>query len=232
MPESARVQVFTLDELSDESTPGRKLENGGYVMGSPSPKSRAMQWVLDGVRDFSSEQINETIEQELNERGLDGLVNSGSPVWALDTQGSGVAFSGHVDLEGIKPIEGDGAEIDIRGIAAIREAMIPFRPDQLKVTVTHDSHYTHSNSFDVETYHYCDHPDDCDADAASQVEEDVSAAVLAWLQDLSRYLYDIAQKEVEYLEGEEHLKETAEANEYRFNKYGEPVHHILEDVDA
>jgi hypothetical protein len=232
MPTEHKITTYTFEELPDKGKPAQNVGTPQFIPAGTAPKERAREWYRQGFWEaWGPQQITDLLQTELSERGLDGLVNDGSPSWSLYTQGSGVAFSGTIDLDAIKPIQGDGQESDETHIEKIKAAMRGVSADDLKVTVTHDSSYTHAHSFDVEVDCYNDH-DECPL--CSLEGEDglaLATAVTEWLIALSHYLYDLAEKEAEYQESDEQIAESCDANGWLFDATGRPVHHLIDDEE-
>lgn len=203
--EEGRVKAFRFDELEGKA------------------RERARDWYIQGEWEsgFGQARITEMFETELEQRGLGGL----KPSWSLGyCQGDGVAFEGSIDLADITHIVGDGQEEDEKHIAAIRAALGAADPQEVGVKVQNDGRYSHAYSFsvEVEDYNYeYEGRDELDAEVLAE-------AILEWLRHLSRYFEKMGYSDIEYIESDQQVAESMEANEYLFSETGEPIHHLLE----
>lgn len=198
------VPAFTFEELDEPA------------------KDRARSWLNESG--FTVDDVSTLFETELGQRGLGGL----KTCWSLGhVQGDGVGFKGAIDLDDITPILGDEGHGDQQAdeghISAIRTAANGIA-GRFSVQVRGGDIY----GWHVDVEHYCDDPDECDANAAERAEDEVRETVTAWLEDLAGRLARMGYAEIEYRES----AETCEANGYLFSKYGNPIHHLAEGGDA
>lgn len=181
---------------------------------------KATDWLQDIQGDDAVDRVRDMFETELEQRGLSSL----KTWWQLSyVQGDGVAFEGHIYLENIEPIQGEEGHgdqaADEQHIAAIKEAAKGF---EMGIVVS-----CRDLRFDVEVEHHCYDYDRCPANDAEAAELATRDAVEEWLKDLAKRFARMGYAEFEYAQSVEALHELAEANEYRFDKTGRPIHHLL-----
>lgn len=226
MPSDAKIQVFKFQELSEEKP------NGYYGL---SPKERAREWVAEANCD--SDRISDMFNTELFERGLRDQANDAylDAHFSLGySQGDGVAFEGTVTY---KP--------------GMVKAPVTGEPDPTFPDIpagtwfklySIDNHYTHWNTFGVEIElpesdlseiddgecpkcgeRFTTHNDDGSCVAVMELED----ALLEYFQALSKEFERMGYAEIEYQSSDEACIDACEANEWVFDVFGRPVHHLV-----
>lgn len=142
----------------------------------------------------------------------DGIMYSG--FWS---QGDGASFTGSYEYrpDALSAIKAEfGTDETLHGIAADLDAL---KADQGRFLVTRPwgSHYSHSNTMDV----------DFDWDYAEDGKPEPSAetveALRAILRRFADWIYDELEEQYEYAVSDESAADAIEANEYEFTEAGE-----------
>lgn len=97
---------------------------------------------------------------------------------------------------------------------------------------SHWGHYVHekllyfdTNQIVEEFDSYSSYVKEIPEKAYNQLES-IAGTILDEVVDKSRELYKWLKSDYEYTQTEEYLIDMCEANEYRFDEYGNPVHHL------
>lgn len=195
--EKGTVEVYEFGELDDKA------------------KEKVRLWLGEGG--FVTEELIDYFATELQIRGLAGLDTHFS---LGNCQGDGVAFEGSVTITPDSVLAARTGEPDPE-FPKFPEGVV-----EIRVTLTsRDNHYTHWNSFSVDVL--CE---TIDAEGFSDEIDppaDFEEAVTDYFRNLSRTFEKDGYEIIEYRDSDEALAEDCEANDYRFNRYGEPIHHLL-----
>ena len=196
--ETKIVTVYTYQELSEKA------------------KERVYNDSLEMFNIESNGQIEETIKETLDKEGLSGLKKD-IRFSISNSQGDGVAFFGHVNLEEFMKAQNYEAKTPI--------------PDFVSIDIySNSNHYSHYNTMSIENDLDSieiaeDGIDDFDNYIISQVTYDETKELIAYVlekcKDISRELENDAYKIIEQEYSVENLIEMCDVNEWRFFKTGE-----------
>lgn len=133
----------------------------------------------------------------------------------FSSQGDGACFEGSYSYQkgGVKAIK-DYAPLDTR-LHQIAQDLQDIQKKSfygLHASVKHSGHYYHENCTDISVER-----DDYNGNAMT---EDAEEAIIEALRDFMRWIYKQLEKEYDYLNSDEAIKETIEVNEYEFTAEG------------
>jgi hypothetical protein len=190
MPTQRTIKVYKFDELS------------------PKAKSRVMekfrQYLLE---DYDNDRLNESFAEQLDEVGLP----SKKIYWSLShSQGDGVAFYGHVDLDDY--LEKNRLKSKYAGLY---EDGLNFNL-WFEIRQKGTGHYHHYNTMTVDLYPRGQDPTPKQEKLIDSLREHVQDQI----QDLSRKFEGQGYDDIAYTASDENVIDFIEANEYDFDEDG------------
>jgi len=174
------------------------------------PRENAMEW-LRSAEFFGSPWADHVIEGWLEVLSREGFTNADIEFSGFCSQGDGASFTSSVDLgawiERSKEREKFAALVELGVTAQIKRS---------------SSNYVNSNTIyaDIGT----EYSDTTYKENALLLELEEALNVNA--RDLSNQIYRMLEMEYDHLSSEESLIKSAEINDYLFDKYGKPIHHL------
>jgi hypothetical protein len=179
---------------------------------------------------FESEQISEDFKYKLEELGYP----TDDIGWSLSySQGDGVAFYGYVDMDIVarRLLEGKDLELYNRLV----EENLTVSARIYRNSFGH--HYSHWNTMEVEmdgdstdtmiTYLYESNGEELTREEWDDKERELEAFITHLeevisidIKTVSRELESLGYKQIEYIESDEAIRETIEANDYEFTSDG------------
>ncbi len=127
------------------------------------------------------------------------------------SQGDGASWKGRVDLE--KYCEAN----------SLIEIMPLIDQDAIENTasVTQSGRYVHDNTMQVEVYSHPGYAEGVASDEVDRIASDLQDVLLSEVRDYAKEIYRKLEEAYNYYTGPEALKESAEANGWRFYQDGE-----------
>lgn len=194
MPRTVTHEVYKFAELSDKA------------------KGKARDWYREGGLDYDWwDCIYSDFDMIAGILGFEVKDKQFSGFWS---QGDGACFTGrYTYAKGACANIRAHAPLD-RDLHAIADALYSVQRKafyQLGATLTKSSHhYSHANTVSVEAWRNDD----------KEVADHQQDAIREATRDLMGWLYASLEKEYEYLNSDESVTDSIEANEYEFNENG------------
>jgi len=208
MPTLANIQAFEFSELNDEA------------------KDKVRYWVND---DFVIETVSDTIENDLEYYGLE--INAKSLTWDIDRAWS-IAFDGEVKEEKALVCKAIVSALTDRQARCLL-AWIDHGLMTLSVGIR-SQRYGQDYGLKVELETDYNDPFPYNPHYAPEKLTGFEALLHKVEEYIEDYVKDIAEKalrngreDYEYQFTDEAVKESCDANEYRFDCYGNPIHHLI-----
>lgn len=209
MSDTIKIKVYTYPELNEEA------------------KEKVRIWLDDWqFEDWDREWWTE----ELEKLDYEDIDISYSGFWS---QGDGASIQCSVNLESFILRNKLGKEYQSLLYWLRRAKDDCGYINGVKIKREHWGHYVHemllseniNDLLDDLTYSLGDKPEEYTNQVLSSVIL-ICKDVLEEVREKSRELYRWLESDYEYHQTDEYLSEMCEANEYRFDEYGNPVHHL------
>lgn len=203
MPESRTITVYTAQELTGDA------------------RNTALEWLARGNTDHDWYDV--TIEDAKRLCALFGLTIDDVQFSGFSSQGDGASLTGSYAYKagGLAALQQE-APTEEKLHAAVRELQRIQRSRGYKLTATIERNrgdrYVHPRSVTTTAY-------DSQGDEHGQ---EVTDAVAEAMRDVMTWIYRQLEAEYEYQTSEEACLESADANDYRFDKFGRPIHHLTD----
>lgn len=192
-----RQEVFKFEDLDDDA---KETAMNNYREGNLD-----YEW-WDGVYD-DAKTIGALMGIDIDRIYFSGFYS----------QGDGACFEGDYSYKkgSVKAVK-DYAPLDKDLHAIARDLYLAQRPVfyKLSANVKHQGHYSHENCTNITIYH-----DDYDFGYDS-VNEDQKDGIIEALRDYMRWIYSNLEREYDYLNSDEQIAESIEANEHLFLEDG------------
>ena len=203
---------------------------------SDSAKEKARQWwreCNDGDSSWGDFTIDECVEQggllgitfdERQVRLVGGGTRGKPRIWwsGFYSQGDGACFEGSwsaSDVKADKVAEGWGDSPETTEIKRIAAgfAEIARQYPGASFRVKHNGHYYHRfcTTFDVDVGH------DWESGVGTQEAENAEASLIELARDFMLWIYQMLEKQCDYINSDEAVDESIEANDYQFYASGE-----------
>jgi hypothetical protein len=167
-------------------------------------KDRARDWIVEGIWDFTLEDLRERFKEMLKEAGLP---NATDIYFSLGhVQGDGVTFDAkHPDLQ---------TWLDAQGLKSKFKRL--YDEDSLNIYVQNSGRGFNPPRVSVEATYA---PDRYESKEIAALEETLQERV----NDLCRSMRDEGYRIIEFRESESEVAEHAAANDYEFDEEGRPA---------
>lgn len=181
-------------------------------------EGRAKEHAMDKLREWESETANETFQEDLNSYWKDKLEKQGFNEVEFQyslgySQGDGVSFTSTLDVKQFLKAHKLQKEFPI-----IWKYYEEIYVDAWIKRTGH--HYVHSNTVDaIVEVTSCDLPDTI-CEQIDKEADDLEKVIGETKDDLCREIEENGYEHFEYFDSEENIIETAEANDWLFDKSG------------
>lgn len=194
-----------------------------YTELSEKAKEKVKTWLNDGW--YEDNFTVENFQEELKALGYEGIDIQYSGFYS---QGDGASIACSVDLIAFLK----------RNRLSKRYASLLYWlrrggwTNFLTISRRHWGNYVHHNLLYADSSDILDNLnyENASGKAIDQLE-DISKLVLEEVQEKSLELYQQLQAEYEWHFTDEYMTDMCQANGYLFDEYGNPVHHLMEDVE-
>ncbi len=202
-----------------------KTKRKGYSFAqlSKEAKEAARDWFRE--TDDLSDLLSETLANDLSDHfGITGC----KIFFGLNhCQGDGVCFHGRPEITNWSQQDETLKAMltELNGLAGLMN----FKEPSFSIDIQHTGNYCHAYSMDL-TLQWVEADDGWNDQEQEPWQQDISDKVNAlekYLQEriiaVAHELEKIGYAEIEYHESDEYIAESADANDYRFTKKGEPL---------
>jgi len=190
------VNVYSFNELSDEA------------------KKKAREWYRDGGFDF--EWWDFVYDDSITIAGLMGIDISKIYFSGFYSQGDGACFEGYYSykINSVNLVKEYAPEDkELRRIIETLQAIQKKHFYKLSANVKHRGHYYHENCTEIQVYKDGNY---LHSESELQAEDEISEC----LRDFMMWIYKSLENNWDYLNSDESVDETIEANDYEFDESG------------
>jgi hypothetical protein len=193
----------------------QKLTMNAYKVGElkDKPRETALAWLREVQTDH--DWFTFAVEHWTTELEAKGYADADISFSGFYSQGDGASFTATVRLA-------KWIKADPKRAKKYAKLMPDIEADNVSAAITRgSSHYVHENTIDADVRGY-DMTESANWKLMDALTEDLTNDARC----LSLAIYRNLREEYEDLTSEKCLIECAEANEYLFDKYGKPCHHL------
>lgn len=176
--------------------------------------------VLDDFRrdvfdEFECQNLTETFQEILTNLGLPG----DDVRWSISNcQGDGVAFYGKIDTVSLMELNLNDLFPDNEQFKSeleeIQVKLNKLGDDTFLKIEKINPHYDHHNSMEATGEHYNDDP------KLELTFQELLSGLESLIKDVSKHLFNVGSKHIDYIHSDEYIKEIIEINEYEFLSNG------------
>lgn len=207
MTTNVTVKAYRFEELSDKG------------------KEKVVSWLNDGVMDTDSYECEvDNTKDDLKELGYEDIDIKWSGFYS---QGDGAAITCNTDVVTFIKRNKWAKKYASLYYWAQKEKMYIGVKQQSYSRYNHENTlYSEYESAEDDLYGYEESGFNVSPKAFEQLKS-CAADFLEEVKTKSQELFSRLQKECDYHYSEEYIKDMCDANEYIFDEYGKPIHHII-----